>query len=89
MDDFPEKNNKRALRIHHKNRIKRKVKRWVKKVYKTFVPYYDYDKVAAKLSTCPKKCSCDMCCNPRKSLHKDTLQEELNKIEFKEELRNL
>ncbi len=70
------KNHKRALRRHHRNRLKRKRK------------YYwggtiEENAKSHLLIDTPKACSCFMCGNPRKYFNAATLQELQADLELK------
>jgi len=72
------KNKKRALRLHHKMRIKSK--------RKDYLLMKDLDSISIlKFINTPKPCSCFMCGNPRKFWKEKTLQEIRSRTNFEEE----
>lgn len=68
---------KRALRRHHYNRLKRKVK-------KSFLGILEND-ILGFVANTPHCCSCTMCGNPRKHFKFKTKQEILSIINEKEQ----
>jgi len=87
------KNNKRAIRRHHRERLRRKRRGYHgNDTWKENDPVYVEETASFYVNT-PCPCSCDMCCNPRhsifyKGVSKLTIQErkELckNKIDMQE-----
>lgn len=80
MRDKPEI-KKRALRRHHSNRLKQRTRKVFKEweVASEEMPVEETDRMVGKFHNNLAKCSCDLCCNPRKHGEK-TLQE--RKIEL-------
>jgi hypothetical protein len=73
--DFPNKNRKRAMRRHHRQRIYKKSKVIAKRTFAILEHWID--PWAKRNMNNRKKCSCWMCCNPRriKGKSNETLQE--------------
>jgi hypothetical protein len=81
----------RAERRHHHNRMKKKAESFLYlQWYKKNEPEI-FQKQVVRTCENRKKCSCDGCGNPRRNSYakmtdRQTLQEKINEIRFKEEL---
>lgn len=88
------KNTKRALRRHHRERIRKAREEQLKQWH--FHPSDDlearkkwiYNASRFMINTCPN-CSCPMCGNPRRHFSVITRQEQRNKLNFEEEVNDL
>lgn len=74
---------KRALRRHHKERMKRWAKRIVSVIWKSVEPPERFMKNADHL----KNCSCEMCCNPRRSGWRKSQGKTRKEIQVETDLR--